>query len=566
MESKGQLLLRTLVRYAQILEAYRDRIDRLNVYPVPDGDTGTNMFFTVRAAIEVIESKQLEHRGDSLSGDDFKDIAKGALLGARGNSGVILSQIISSFCSVFGKNPLEELLKSHIKDAFNLASKSARAAVLNPVEGTILTVLADVALLATKKFGSDSEVTNLVQQLFDRSQSSLENTPELLPQLKKAKVVDSGGAGLVLFIAAMCIALGSERFSWGSKMPFLFEASVPEATRIDYGSNVSEVNTQGNTASGPRYEVMFIVESNDRSIRGFRDVWAGLGDSIVVVGQDSLYNCHIHTDDIGASIEAGIAAGLVSRIRVTDLIEQIREERWVLEAHGAGAPNPDSVEFVGEVETAVVVIANGDGVRRIFRSLGVHRIVLGGQSMNPSTEDILRALEEVPSNNVIVLPNNTNVTPVAQLASEISTKTVRIIPTKGVIEGMSALVEFDPMVGIDENFDRMSSCAKSVRVAEVTRAVRDYESEIGQVRVGDYIGLSRTGVVSVSISLVVAVLGAISALIDDDVEILTIIEGEGSSPASTREITEEISHQYAHLQVEIHHGAQPLYPYLIGIE
>ncbi len=565
METKGRLLLGALSRYVQLLESYRERIDRLNVFPVPDGDTGTNMYFTVRSAVDFIEQNKLLNEIKKIDISSFKDVARAALLGARGNSGVILAQIISSFCSVFGENSSDELSWHDLKDALVLASKKARSAVLKPVEGTILTVLSDLANLADIESRAEGDFDHKLQRLFDAAQASLQKTPSMLPQLRRAGVVDSGGAGLVLFIASLCLSVGVERFGWGAKIPFLFEASVPDQSLADVVAETDDLDSDAQF-HGTRFEVMFVVESNDFAMNGFKDVWAGLGDSIVIVGEDNLYNCHIHTDEIGESIEAGIQAGRVSRIRVTDLAEQIREERWVVDAHGAGAPDPGSLNAVGKIETGVVAIAIGDGVRRIFRSLGVNRIVMGGPSMNPSTEEILKAIEDVPAENVIVLPNSSNVTPVVQLAAEISTKLVRIIPTGGIMEGFSALVEFDPLVGIEQNYERMLASASNVRVAEITRAIRDYDSDVGPVKLGNFIGISRNGLISVSESVVGATLAAIATIVDESAEIITIIEGDGSTSALTRELTEEISNLYPDVAIEIHHGAQPYYPYLIGIE
>ena len=563
MVERGRLLLGALVRYGHYLEEYRDKIDRLNVFPVPDGDTGTNMYFTVRAATAVIEDAAMLSRLGELKRGDFTSVAKAALLGARGNSGVILCQVVASFCEILGVDSISEASLGDLAEAFELSDRRARGAVLTPVEGTILTVISDVAALAREMACAKVALLEASQALLDRAEASLERTPELLPQLRKAGVVDSGGAGLVLFVAALGDVLGANRSGAQSELHFGFESVVPEAR----GLVVGELRPSATSVEiGPRYEVMFILESNAASVNAFREVWAGLGDSIVIVGQDDTYNCHIHTDDIGASIEAGVEAGTPSRIRVTDLAEQVLEERWVLEAKGAGAPDPYVSEAAIPPETSVVVVANGEGVSRIFRSLGVGRIVVGGQSMNPSTEEILAAIEDVPASNVVVLPNNTNVTPVAQIAAHLSGKKVKVIPTRGIVEGLSALVEFDPMVDIEENVARMTECAKRVAVAEITRAVRDYHSEVGEVTAGQFIGLGRDGVVSISDCASGAAIGALQAMLPAGAEIVTIIEGDGSTASATREITEWLSESHAEIEVEIHHGAQPLYPYLLGIE
>ncbi|MDA8116667.1 MAG: DAK2 domain-containing protein [Actinomycetota bacterium] len=561
MVQRGRLLAGLLMRYAEILGEFREKIDRLNVYPVPDGDTGTNMFFTLRSATEVIESRGLASGANRGNSSDFMDAGKAALLGARGNSGVILSQVIGSLCKVVGEEPGEDADLGILATALARADERARAAVLNPVEGTILTVISEVAVAAKELAAAGARLVEAAPALLDAAEASLSRTPELLAQLRKAGVVDSGGAGFVLMVAALCDVAGAEGFGEGVRRRFGFESVVPEsAARVE---TVSAVQAEG---LGPRYEVMFLLESNDAQVLGFREVWAGLGDSIVVVGQDGTYNCHIHTDDIGASIEAGVEAGRPSRIRVTDLYDQVSEEQWVIAAGGAGAPDPYGPESAEPVETAVVVIANGDGIARIFRSLGVQRIVLGGQSMNPSTEEILAAIEEVPAPSVIVLPNNTNVTPVAQVAASLSPKEVAVIPTSGVVEGMSALVEYDPMNDIASNVQVMRASAKRVVVAEVTQAVRDYRSEIGEVAAGDFIGLGAAGVVAIAKTAARAAIDSIGALISQDAEIITLIEGEGASGASSREVTEWLAAEHPELEVEVLHGAQPLYPYLIGIE
>ncbi len=561
MVQRGRFLAGLLMRYAEILGEYREKIDRLNVYPVPDGDTGTNMFFTLRSATEVIESRGLASGTNRGSASDFMDAGKAALLGARGNSGVILSQVIGSLCKVVGEAPTEEADLGILAVALTRADERARAAVLNPVEGTILTVISEVAHSARELTEAGASLAETAPALLDIAEASLSRTPELLAQLRKAGVVDSGGAGFVLMVAALCDVLEGGAVEGGARRVFAFEAVVPESAA--WVETVSAGQAEG---LGPKYEVMFLLESNETQVGAFREVWAGLGDSIVVVGNDGTYNCHIHTDDIGASIEAGIEAGRPSRIRVTNLYDQVAEEQWVVAAGGAGAPDPYSPEGVEPVETAVVVIANGDGIARIFRSLGVQRIVLGGQSMNPSTEEILAAIEEVPAPAVIVLPNNTNVTPVAQLAAALSAKEVAVIPTSGVVEGMSALVEYDPMNDIGANVEVMTASAKRVVVAEVTQAVRDYRSGIGEVAAGDFIGLGASGVVAIAKTAAQAAIGSIAALISQESEIITLIEGEGVSPASSREVTEWLAAEHPDLEVEVLHGAQPLYPYLIGIE
>ena len=291
-------------------------------------------------------------------------------------------------------------------------------------------------------------------------------------------------------------------------------------------------------------------------------MWAGIGDSIVVVGGDGLYNCHIHTDDIGAAIEAGIDSGRPREIRVTDLSEQVIEERWVREASVV-----EEVEELGPAPTtSVVAVVVGEGVGRIFRSLGVRTLVQGGQSMNPSTADLVEAVRATGSANVVVLPNNKNIRPVAEQVAGLVDQVVTVVPTNSIVEGFAALLEYDPDATAQENAVAMSASANSVVAAEVTQAVRDTETNAGTVHVGDWIGLNGTGVVSIADSIAGAANALLAQLIGPQHELVTIIEGEGSSPANTRRITEFLAEEFSDVAVEVHHGGQPLYPYYFGIE
>jgi dihydroxyacetone kinase-like predicted kinase len=295
-------------------------------------------------------------------------------------------------------------------------------------------------------------------------------------------------------------------------------------------------------------------------------VWAGIGDSIVVVGGDGIWNCHIHTDDIGAAVEAALDAGRPRNIRVTDLLEQMEEERWVREGveAGGGVVEPPHVNV--PVTTAVVAVATGDGIRRIFHSLGVQRIVTGGQSMNPSTAQLVEAVESAPADEVVILPNNKNIIPVAEQVQGQTKKVVRVVPTRGITEGFAALVTYDPEASADENAAEMTDAAGNVAAGEVTRAVRDAPSDAGPIKEGDYLGLARDGIRAVDAGLAAASIALLGSLIRDDHEIVTIIEGEGSSHADTRRITEWLREEHPDIAPEVHHGGQPLYPYLFGVE
>jgi DAK2 domain fusion protein YloV len=575
MQTLGRLeandLVAVITTYRDLLRIHRERINDLNVYPVPDGDTGTNMALTLESVVEEIAAVS-----DPSMPVVAAAISHGSLMGARGNSGVILSQILRGMAGAFAEPLAQDGIDGAVLlDGLRRARKGAYEAVGNPVEGTILvgnpvegTILTVIRAAAdpdwelrTTEAGADTaggdqahagSLVEVVDEARARAAVALSRTTAMLPALGAAGVVDSGGSGLVLFFDALLHVID------GRPLP----ESVAEG-RDGSEAAATEESGSSDAVGELRYEVMYLLEAPDESIREFRKVWAGVGDSIVVVGGDGLYNCHIHTDDIGAAIEAALDAGRPRRIRVSDLWDQIEEERWVREA--AASDLPETPEE--PVACAVIAVCNGEGVRRIFRSLGVTRTVSGGQSMNPSTAELLEAIEGVPSDNVVVLPNNKNIIPVAEAAASQSTKSVRVVPTVGVPEGFGALLEYDPEGDADANADAMSSSAARVVAGEVTCAVRDAEGPDGPIRSGDWLGLTRAGIKVVAKTAADAAIGVLSAIVDDrHHEMATIIVGEGASASETRQVTEWFAETWPSMSVEVHSGGQPLYPYLFGIE
>jgi hypothetical protein len=387
------------------------------------------------------------------------------------------------------------------------------------------------------------------------AEDSLARTPELLPALKDAGVVDAGGAGYILLLDVLLHVVDGRPVP----EPESFTAPArPQAATAPKG----HVEPEGATVSDLRYEVMYMLEgADDGAIPVFKNVWAGIGDSIVVVGGDGLWNCHIHTDDIGAAVEAALDVGRPRNIRVTDLMEQVEEERWVREAPPDEPPPPTE-----PVPTAVVAVATGDGIRRIFHSLGVQQIVAGGQSMNPSTAQILDAVEAAPAQQVVVLPNNKNIIPVAEQVDALTSKDVRVLKTKGITEGFAALMEYDPQADVETNAAIMSEAAERIVSGEVTRAVRDANSAAGPVSEGDYIALTKEGIVAVAPDLGEAATGLLEQMLTDAHEIVTVIEGEGATAADTRRVTEWLREHRPDVSTEVHHGGQPLYPYLVSVE
>lgn len=523
--------------YALALAEHREALNRLNVYPVPDGDTGTNMALTVRSVVDELEG------GGAAATDVCDAIAHGSLMGARGNSGVILSQVLRALAT--DVRDLDGIDGRALAHALTAASAAADQAVMRPVEGTILTVVRDTATAA--RDADTDDVLATCEAALAASELSLERTPELLPVLAEAGVVDAGGAGFVLLVHAMLHILD------GRALPAPDDgiAAAP-SQRPDSHAEVSDL----------RYEVMFFLEADDDRIDGFKHVWAGLGDSIVVVGGDGLWNCHVHTDDIGAAIEAGIDVGRPRQIRVSDLAEEVLEERWVREgAVGGDAPAPRE-----EVACAVVAVSPAAGIGRIFHSLGVQELVTGGQTMNPSTRDLIAAVEAAPADSVVVLPNNSNIVAVAEQVDGQTDKSVRVVATRSVPEGFASLLAYDPHADVQTNVAAMAELAGEVTVGEVTRAVRATSTGAGEVAAGDWIGLDSSGVSVIDESLPGAATGLLDRLVGDSHEIVTIIEGAGAGDAETRVITEWLAEHRPDVEAEVHKGGQDHYPYLFGVE
>ena len=535
-------LVEVLSAFHGALETHREWINRLNVYPVPDGDTGTNMALTVGSVLEELEGIDLNDRSAVCSA-----ISHGSLMGARGNSGVILSQVLRGISGCLSDSA--DIDGAALATALTEASIAADGAVMKPVEGTILTVVRESARGA-REIEEDATPIRVIENALAEGQITLERTPEQLQVLREAGVVDAGGAGFLLLLHGILHVLD------GREVP-----TAPDHVELSLAGPAMSFDDE---SSELRYEVMYLLYVPDEAIEGFKKVWAGLGDSIVVVGGDGLWNCHIHTDDIGPAIEAGIEVGRPQQIRVTDLAEEVMEERWVREATAAGKsdgfPNPEPVPC------GVVAVSPAPGISRIFHSLGVQELVVGGQTMNPSAAELLEAVERVPADQVVILPNNSNIVAVARTVDGQSAKRVVVVPTTSVPEGFASLLGYDPQSDAASNGESMAEIAKGVVVGEVTRAVRETTTSVGEVATGDWVGLDRSGVCSIADAPSSAATALLDVLVDRDHEILTVIVGEGVSDAETRAITEWIAENRPNIETEIHQGGQAHYPYLFGVE
>ncbi len=523
------------VRFDELITTYRSALNGLNVYPVPDGDTGSNMSGTIkRVMVELDGTESMREVTDA--------IAHGSLMGAKGNSGILLSVILSGLAETFSSHHSVDV--PEFTEGLARASDSAYKAVATPVEGTILSVIRETAEEAEEN--GHSSLAELAGAVFRRSVEALARTPEALPVLKQAQVVDAGGAGLVLLFAALAEAAAVNPVD----LPHDLLTAEAHLDQIDSSSAVSEL----------RYEVMYFLDSTDDAMETFRDRWAKLGDSIAIVGGKGTWNCHIHTDEIGPAIEAGIAAGTPSDIRITDLTER----PGVLETDDVFLPRDEaSVAPLG-----VVTVANGHGLVAVFRDLGVQGVVRGGQSMNPSTEDLLAAVEDVPAKEVILLPNNKNIVPVAEQIDQVSTKTVRVVPTRSVPQGITAMLGYTTASDdIEETAETMAAAASSVMVGEVTSAVRNARVDDLVISKGDWIGLADGSIVVNGPDVEAVLRGLVAELMPPaNPEIVTLYTGLDAPLSATKSLEAYLSELHPEVELVVIPGGQPTYPYLISVE
>ncbi|MFM8650246.1 MAG: DAK2 domain-containing protein, partial [Actinomycetota bacterium] len=507
-------LRRTVVAFRDAVRVHAPRINRLNVYPVPDGDTGTNMARTLDAVVAELDQAAPEIESTCQA------ISHGSLMGARGNSGVILSQILRGLAgrlSATASNTATE-----VAEALSDASSAAYQAVVKPIEGTILTVVREASEAAKATAARGDGLAAVLRAARDAGRAALDRTPEMLPVLKDAGVVDAGGAGFLLLLDAALNVVD------GEPMPTPEDSIGGDAIDTPLPVMVAPDQHEPGSVADLRYEVMYFLHLADDKISEFKSDWAEIGDSIVVVGGDGLWNCHVHTNDIGAAIEVAIdLGGRPKQIRVTDLFREVAEHHAALDAKHAIVGLPS-------VTTAVVAVCSGNGLEDLFSQLGVQGIVTGGQTLNPSTAELLEAVDHVNAEQVIVLPNNTHIIPVAEQLDALSNKRVRVVPTRSMPEALAALVVYDPEADVDANLANMTDATSAMATGEITRAVRDSSSDAGPIREGDWIGIERgDGIVAVAGSPDGAAIALLAHLVTLDREIVTMIEGVDATASVT---------------------------------
>ncbi|MDO8391251.1 MAG: DAK2 domain-containing protein [Actinomycetota bacterium] len=549
----------TVITFRDTMKAHAAGINRLNVYPVPDGDTGTNMARTLDAVVAELDGADTEGADGQNATCDA--ISHGSLMGARGNSGVILSQILRGLAGTMKGATEGTAIK--VAEALKAASAAAYQAVLKPIEGTILTVVRESADAAHVAAHEGQSLAGVLHAARAAGKSALDRTPDMLPVLKDAGVVDAGGAGFLLLLDSALHVVDGRPLP----VPEDFEGlSVAQFEAVALRHSESGVDV-----SELRYEVMYFLDLRDDLIQTFKENWGEIGDSIVVVGGDGIWNCHVHTNDIGAAIEVALdLAGRPRTIRITDLFEEVAEEHHQREAALGGGHK--ATAGLPPVTCAIVAVSSGDGLSELFGQLGVQGVVTGGQTLNPSTAELLAAVQAVNSNQVVVLPNNKNIIPVAKQLDALTGKTVFVVETESMAEALAALVVYDPEIDAETNAAEMSEAADSVATGEVTQAVRATNSDVGPIGEGDWIGLVRSaqnlpnGIAVVSGSLDGATVGLLEQLVVPGREIVTVIEGSDATPGHTDVIHAWLGEHRPDVQVEVHRGGQPLYPYLFGVE
>ena len=547
-------LRNTVITFRDAMKAHAAGINKLNVYPVPDGDTGTNMARTLDAVVAEMEG------ADRAMAPTCDAISHGSLMGARGNSGVILSQILRGMAGTL--KGATEGTGAKVAESLKAASAAAYQAVLKPIEGTILTVVRESADAAHEAAQDGGSLVVVLRAARAAGKSALDRTPEMLPVLKDAGVVDAGGAGFLLLLDSALHVVD------GVPIPEPEDIEGPSAQQLEAVAH-RRATDGGVDVSELRYEVMYFLHLDDGKIQNFKQDWGEIGDSIVVVGGEGIWNCHVHTNDIGAAIEVAIdLGGRPKQIRVTDLFEEMAEEHAHREAALLGGGHaPKTGAGLPPVTCAIVAVSSGDGLSELFAALGVQGVVTGGQTLNPSTAELLSAVEAVNAQQVVVLPNNKNIIPVAQQLDALTSKTVFVVPTKSMPEALAALVLYDPEADAAVNAEEMSESAESVATGEVTQAVRATNSDAGAIAEGDWIGIVRgDGIVVISGTLDGATVALLELLVEPGREIVTVIEGRDATGGHTDVIHAWLEEHRPGVQVEVHRGGQPLYPYLFGVE
>lgn len=567
---EASMLKRMFKSGAANLQNNKDYIDKLNVFPVPDGDTGTNLSLTMSYAI-----RDLDKVGDMSVTSVSKAISKGSLMGARGNSGVILSQIFRGFSqAVDGK---EKLGTEDFAKAIKKGAEVSYKAVIKPIEGTILTVVRETGDFAIKLAKKEKDMEQFLVQIVEYARESVERTPDQLQALKDAGVVDSGAKGLVTIYEGMLAAYKGNDIK--HEQVQTTTQSTPQATGA---ASVNEDIKFG-------YCTEFIIDTNEDNKDKIKDFMLKIGDSLAVVGDDGLVKVHVHTSDPGEAISEALKYGQLLTVKIENM--RFQHENIVLEQGNEGHEgksthsehsyasfeNDENIESSAVSSKAIeepaekkkygfIATSIGDGLNKIFEDLGIDYIIAGGQTMNPSTEDFLAGIKKINAENIIILPNNGNIIMAANQAKGISEGNIAVIPTKNIPHGFSAMLAFDPELDLEENAENMTEILEDVKAGEVTFAVRDTSMNGVDIKEGNIIGIAQKEIKVVGDDVTKTTFDLIDSLVDEDDSLISIYYGEDVKEDEADALRAMLEEKYADLDVEMFYGGQPLYYYLISIE
>ena len=542
---------------AKNLDAKKEWINELNVFPVPDGDTGTNMSMTILSAAKEVSSLDKPNM-KSLS----KAISSGSLRGARGNSGVILSQLFRGFTKVIAN--YDEIDTVVLAEACDKAVETAYKAVMKPKEGTILTVARAAADKAIEMVAETDDLEVYIKAVIDEADAVLKKTPDMLPVLKQAGVVDSGGQGLLTVLEGAYDALMGKEIDYSS-----FETGST-------GSGIVKISAETEAEIKFGYCTEFIIvlhrPLSDDEVVAYKSFLTSIGDSIVVVADDEIVKTHVHTNDPGLAIQEALKHGSLSKIKIDNMREE-HQERLIKDAEKVAAQQAATEQQTAEVdpsewkEIGFISVSAGDGLSEIFKGLGVDHMIEGGQTMNPSTDDILSAVEKVPAKNIFVLPNNKNIILAAQQAASLSEdKKLFVVPTKTIPQGIAALINFIPDQSAEENFERMSEEIGNVKTGQITYAVRDTVIDDKEIKENDYMGIGDSGILSVGQDMEETLLDMVDQLVDEESGIISLYYGSDVKEADAAALAEKLQEKYEDLEVELNCGGQPIYYYILSVE
>ena len=547
----GPLLKEIFKGAVNYLISMKEEVNALNVFPVPDGDTGTNMSLTSKSALKQIESLE----GDFTAGDVSAAAARGALMGARGNSGVILSQLLRGFSE--GLEGIDEATTSDLAHAFKKASETTYKAVMKPIEGTILTVGRETADFAIRHYKKAEDPITFLEDVIVEANKSLDNTPNQLQVLKEAGVVDAGGKGLVVLLEGGLKVLKGEDIADQSEDETLKKKAQKE---VQF--------TEADTSLKYGYCTEFIINTDYEDIDSFREKIAPLGDCLLVVGGGGthLIKVHVHTNDPGIVLQHACELGLLQDSKIDNMRYQHREVLFDDEEVAEAKKREEEEEIIEEKDYSFITVSMGEGMTETFKSLGVDFVVAGGQTMNPSTEDLLKGVDNVGGKVIYLIPNNSNIILSAEQARDISNREIIVIPSKSVPQGIAAMLAFNEEASKEENEENMIEAIGSVIDASVTYAVRDTTINGKEIHKDDIIGIASKDIISSGKTVFDVVTETVDKLMDEDISLVTLFYGEDVKEEDAEEVREAIEEKYPDIDIDVIKGDQPIYYYIISLE